>query len=271
MLSNGLVAGFKAFMNKNANLVFGILGVAGVAGTAVCSSIATKNALDILREEEEKCAKYGLMPLTTKEKIKLVWPEYIWTGIVGLGTCGSIVASNMWSAKRAAGLSAALIIAKEQLDTTRAVFDDYRQETLKYLPQNPEEQAKIQKIIDRRPVLEEGEKPKYIRDHFGDILHFKEVDTGIEYDCRLIDFEKGLLEANSLMLDQDYCSMNMFHELIPNVDIPIAEIGWDIGWQYYYDGKITYSTQECLERGPNGEGIVMVYVMFSKRPHSKKE
>ena len=262
MLTNGFIAGFKAFMNKHANLVFGILGVAGVAGTAVCSSIATKNALDILREHEDE-------ELTTKDKLKLVWPEYIWTGVVGLGTCGSIVASNMWSAKRAAGLSAALIIAKEQLDTTRAVFDDYRQETIKYLPQDPQEQEKIQKIIDRRPKLEEGEKPKYIRDKMGDILHFKEVDTGIEYDCRLIDFEKGLLEANSLMLDQDYCSMNMFHELIPNVDIPIAEIGWDIGWQYYHDGKITYSTQECLERGPNDEGIVMVYVMFSKCPHVK--
>ena len=264
MLTNGFIAGFKAFMNKHANLVFGILGVAGVAGTAVCSSIATKNALDILREHEDE-------ELTTKDKLKLVWPEYIWTGVVGLGTCGSIVASNMWSAKRAAGLSAALIIAKEQLDTTRAVFDDYRQETIKYLPQDPQEQEKIQKIIDRRPKLEEGEKPKYIRDHLGDILHFKEVDTGIEYDCRLIDFEKGLLEANSLMLDQDYCSMNMFHELIPNVDIPIAEIGWDIGWQYCYDGKITYTTEERLERGPNDEGIIIVYVSFSKRPHSKKD
>ena len=262
MMVNGFFAWCKAVANKHANLIFGILGVAGVAGTAVCSSIATKNAIDILREHENE-------QLTTKEKVKLVWPEYIWTGIVGLGTCGSIVISNVISAKRAAALSAALIIAKEQLDTTRAVFDDYRQETLKYLPQDPTEQEKIQKIIDRRPKLEEGEKPKYIRDRMGDILHFKEVDTGIEYDCRLIDFEKGLLEANSLMLDQDYCSMNMFHELIPNVDIPIAEIGWDIGWQYYYDGKITYTTQEHLERGPNDEGIIIVYVSFSKCPHTK--
>lgn len=262
MLSNGFFGALKAFANKHANLIFGILGVAGVAGTAVCSSIATKNAVDILREHENE-------NLTTKDKIKLVWPEYIWTGIVGVGTCGSIILSNVVSAKKAAALSAALIITKEQLDTTRAVFDDYRQETLKYLPQDPDEQKKLQKIIERRPKLEEGEKPKYIKDRMGDILHFKEVDTGIEYDCRLIDFEKGLLEANSLMIDQDYCSMNIFHELIPNVDIPIAEIGWDIGWQYYHDGKITYSTQECLERGPNDEGIVMVYVSFSKCPHAK--
>lgn len=262
MLSNGFFAAVKAFANKHANLIFGILGVAGVAGTAVCSSIATKNALDILREHEHE-------ELTTKEKIKLVWPEYIWTGLVGLGTCGSIVISNVVSAKKAAALTAALLISKEQLDTTRAVFDDYRQETLKYLPQDKTELEKINKIIEKRPKLEDGEKPKYIRDRLGDILHVKEVDTGIEYDCRLIDLEKGLLEANNLMLEQDYCSMNLFHEMIPNVDIPIAEIGWDIGWQYQYDGKIDYSTEEHLERGPNDEGIIMVYLSFSKRPHAK--
>ena len=260
-----IVTGAKAFWNfcnKHANVIFGVAGIVGVAGTAVCTAVATRNAMDILREHENE-------QLTAKEKLKLVWPEYIWAGVVGLGTCGSIAASNIYSARRAAALTASLLIAKEQLDTTRAVFDDYRQETLKYLPQDPEEQKKIQKIIERRPKLESGEKPKYIHDHLGDILHFKEVDTGIEYDCRLIDFEKGLLEANNLMLEQDYCSMNMFHEMIPNVDIPIAEIGWDIGWQYQYDGKITYTTQECLERGPNDEGIVMVYVMFSKCPYAK--
>ena len=265
MAEGVIIKGAKAFWgfcNKHSNLIFGALGVVGVAGTAVCTAVATKNAMDILREHEDE-------QLSTKEKLKLVWPEYIWAGLVGLGTSGTIVASNIMSARKAASLTAALVIAKEQLNTTRAVFDDYRQETLKYLPQDPEERKKIEKIIERRPKLEEGEKPKYIRDHLGDILHFKEVDTGIEYDCRLIDFEKGLLEANSLMLDQDYCSLNMFHELIPNVDVPIAEIGWDIGWQYYHDGKITYSTQECLERGPNDEGIVMVYVMFSKCPHGK--
>lgn len=252
----------KAFCNKHANLIFGILGVTGVVATAVCSSVATANALEILREHETE-------NLTPKEKLKLVWPEYIWTGIVGLGTCGSIVVSNVVSAKRAAALTAALLITKEQLDTTRDVFNDYRQETLKYLPKDPEEQKKIQKIIDKRPKLEDGQKPKWIRDRMGDILHFKEVDTGIEYDCRLIDFEKGLLEANNLMLDQDYCALNMFHEMIPNVDIPIAEIGWDMGWQHQYDGKIEYTTEEHLERGPNDEGVVMVYVMFSKCPHAK--
>ena len=262
--NTGFVGVLKGFVSKHSNFIFGALGVLGVAGTAICSSIAATHASEVLREYEDQ-------DLTAKEKFKLVWPEYIWTAIVGLGTCSSIVISNVVSAKKAAALTAALLITKEQLDTTRDVFNDYRQETMKYLPQDPEERQKIQKIIDRRPKLEDGKKPKYIRDHLGDILHFKEVDTGIEYDCRLIDFEKGLLDANNLMLDQDYCSLNMFHEMIPNVDIPIAEIGWDIGWQYYYDGKIEYSTEECLERGPNDEGIVMVYVSFSKCPHCKVE
>lgn len=252
----------KAFCNKHANLIFGILGVTGVVATAVCSSVATANALDILREHETE-------NLTPKEKLKLVWPEYIWTGIVGLGTCGSIVISNVVSAKRAAALTAALLITKEQLDTTRDVFNDYRQETLKYLPKDPEEQKKIQKIIDRRPKLEEGDKPKYIKDHLGDILHIHELDTGLEYDCRLIDLDAGVNAANAIINEQGFCPLNSFHELIPNTSIPYPEIGWDVGWDGQYQGLIGYTHDEHLEQGPNGEGVIIVDIMFHKCPEPK--
>ena len=141
--NTGFVGALKGFVSKHSNFIFGALGVLGVAGTAICSSIAATHASEVLREYEDQ-------DLTAKEKFKLVWPEYIWTAIVGLGTCSSIVISNVVSAKKAAALTAALLITKEQLDTTRDVFNDYRQETMKYLPQDPEERAKIQKIIDGR-------------------------------------------------------------------------------------------------------------------------
>lgn len=259
---NGVWTAVKGFCNRHANAIFAVFGIAGVVGTAITSSIATKNALDILQEHEDE-------NLTTKDKIKLVWPEYIWAGIVGVGTCGSIVISNVVSAKKAAALTAALLISKEQLDTTRAVFNDYRQETMKYLPQDPEEQAKIQKIIDRRPKLEEGEKSKYVRDHLGDILHIHELDTGLEYDCRLIDLDAGVNEANAIINEQGFCSLNTFHELIPNTNVNNTEIGWDIGWDGMYQGLIGYSHSEHLEQGPNGEGIIIVDIVFNKCPEPK--
>lgn len=261
-MANGLWMAFKGFCNKHANLIFGILGVGGVVGTAICSSIATKNAVDILKEHENE-------NLSTKEKLKLVWPEYIWTGIVGLGTCSSIVISNVISAKKAAALTAALLISKEQLDTTRAVFNDYREATMKYLPQDKEELQKIQKIIDRRPNYESAEPSKYFRDHLGDILHIVESDTGIEYDCRLIDLDAGINWANSVINEQGFVTLNAFHESIPNADIPVGEIGWDIGWDGMRDGLLSYSTDCHLEQGPNGEGIIIVYITFNKSPSVK--
>ena len=265
-MANGVAMGLlntvKTFCNKHANFIFGTIGVIGVAGTAVCASIATKNAIELLQDYENE-------NLTTKEKVKIVWPEYIWTGIVGLGTMGSIVASNVISAKKAAALTAALLIAKEQCDTTRAVFDDYRQATMKYLPQDPEEMKKIQKIIDRRPALEDGQKPKYIRDHLGDILHIHELDTGLEYDCRLVDLDAGVNAANAIINEQGFCPLNSFHELIPNADIPYPEIGWDVGWDGQYQGLIGYHHTEHLEQGPNGEGIIIVDIMFHKCPEPK--
>lgn len=253
----------KTFCNKHANLIFGILGVAGVAGTAVCSSIATKNALEVLREHEGE-------NLTTKDKIGLVWPEYIWTGLVGTGTCATIIASNVISAKKAAALTAALLIAKEQVSTTRAVFDDYRQATAKYLPQDPEELKKIEKIIERRPALSEGEKPKYINDHLGDILHIHELDTGLEYDCRLIDLDAAINSANAMMNECGFVSVNSFHEMIHGLDqVPYGEAFWDIGWDLTRDGLIYYDTTEHLEKGPNGEGVIIVDLVFKKCPEPK--
>ena len=252
----------KSFCGKHANLIFGIVGVAGVAGTAVCSSIATKNALELLREHEGE-------DLTTKEKVKLVWPEYIWAGIVGLGTMGSIVASNVISAKKAAALTAALLIAKEQCDTTRAVFDDYRQATAKYLPKDPEELKKIQKIIDKRPTDTTGLGSNYINKHLGDILHIHELDTGLQYDCRLIDLDAGINAANAEMNEQGFVAVNSFHEQIPNTTVPYSEIGWDIGWDATRDGLIGYSPNAHLEEGPNGEGVVIVDILFTKCPSPK--
>ena len=261
-LVKGLLNAGKAFCNKHANFIFGTIGVIGVAGTAVCASIATKNAMELLQDYENE-------NLTTKEKVSKVWPEYIWTGIVGLGTMASIVMSNVISAKKAAALTAALLIAKEQCDTTRAVFDDYRQATMKYLPQDPEEMKKIQKIIDRRPALEDGQKPKYIRDHLGDILHIHELDTGLEYDCRLLDLNAGVNAANAIINEQGFCPLNSFHELIPNTDINYPEIGWDIGWDGMYQGLIGYTHDERLEQGPNGEGIIITDIFFNKAPEPK--
>ena len=252
----------KAFCNKHANLIFGALGVAGVVGTATCSAIGTKNALEVLREHEGE-------NLTTKDKVGLVWPEYIWTGVVGAGTCATIIASNVISAKKAAALTAALLIAKEQADTTRAVFDDYRQATAKYLPKDADELKKINKIIEKRPALESGEKPKYIRDHLGDILHIHELDTGLEYDCRLVDLDAGVNAANAIINEQGFCPLNSFHELIPNTNIKYPEIGWDIGWDGMYQGLIGYTHDEHLEQGPNGEGIIIVDIVFNKAPEPK--
>lgn len=257
--NTGFVGALKGFVSKHSNLIFGALGVIGVAGTAVCSSIAATHASEVLREYEDQ-------DLTAKEKFKLVWPEYIWTAIVGLGTCSSIIISNVVSAKKAAALTAALLITKEQLDTTRDVFNDYRQETMKYLPQDPEERAKIQKIIDRRPERKEGEPAKYFKDHGGDILHIHELDTGMEYDCRLIDLDAGINAANAQMNEQGFVALNSFHEQIPNTKVPYSEIGWDIGWDGCRDGLISYSTDTRLEQGPNGEGIIIVDILFNKCP-----
>ena len=57
--------------------------------------------------------------------------------------------------------------------------------------------------------------------------------------------------------------------MIPNADIKYPEIGWDIGWDGQYQGLIGYTHDEHLEQGPNGEGIIIVDIVFNKAPEPK--
>ncbi len=160
-----------------------------------------------------------------------------------------------------------MIIARDQLATTRDVFRDYRKETAKYLPQTEEENKKIEKILSKR---KENETPSQsmFRKYGGDICHMKEVDTGMEYDCRFIELDDAINKANAVINEQGFCPLNTFHEFLP--DAPTSEIGWDIGWDSVYQGLISYSDPDIrLEAGPNGEKIIMVYLMFNKCPEPR--
>lgn len=256
-----LVIPVADFLGKHSNLIFGAIEVIGLSATACTAVVATKNANIVLEEHKDE-------NLTTKEKIKLVAPEYIWCALALVGTATVIVGSNIYDSKKKAALTSAVIIARDQLATTRDVFRDYRKETAKYLPQDEKEQKRIESIISKRKS-DETPSESMFKKYGGDILHVKEVDTGIEYDCRFIELDDAINQANRVINEEGFCPVNTFHEFLPNA--PISEIGWDIGWDGARDGLISYREPDLrLEEGPNnGERVVICYIEFNKVPRPK--
>ena len=256
----------KSFCNKHSSLIFGILGVGGVAATAVTSSIAGKNALIALNDYAEEHDTY-VEDLDFKTKVEVAWTEYIWAGLVAGATAGTIILGNVVSAKKAAALSAALLVTQNQLSTTRDVFKDYYDQTIKYVPQNEAELDKVQKIIEKRPISAKEDAGKSVLlAHGAEMLHFIELDTGYECKCRWVDYDNAINQANSVINEQGFCSINTFHEFLPGNTVHLntkePEIGFDIGWQ----SMISYEPDAGLITDENGIREVVVYVVFNKAP-----
>ena len=101
---------FKQLEQKSPQ-IFTVLGVIGVAATAVLASKATIIAAKKIYHAENAVRASMLgdsdkpkPTLTTKEKILLVWKDYIPTVAVGIGTVACVVGSNMVQARRISAL-----------------------------------------------------------------------------------------------------------------------------------------------------------------------
>ena len=98
-------------INENSTTILTGAGVAGTVATAVLSGRASFKAALLLADEDRRDAAAAerenapFVPLTTFERVKVVWPQYIPTVGLGAVTITSIIFSNRISAKEAAALA----------------------------------------------------------------------------------------------------------------------------------------------------------------------
>ena len=239
----------------------------GVLTTAGFAIIDTKNYLIAKEEEEMKLGR----ELTTKEKLKIGAPEYVRTGVSAASTIALAWGVYGLQNKVIAGLNSSLVLASKQLDMTRAAFNDYYNETIKYLPADEKEAKKIQKIIEARPVpgndentyVDVKELKKVIKPT--DIVHIVERNTGMEYDTTLEELSDALDQANETVDEWGYCALNTFHEFM---NVANTEIGWDIGWMRgMYDGvgePVVRCT--CDAKFSINQNRRIIYIRFEKGP-----
>lgn len=241
----------------------------GLISTATFAILDTKNYLAAKEDEEMKLGR----ELTNAEKFKVGAPEYIRTAVSGASTLALTWGAFGLNKKIITGLNSSLILAGKQLDMTRAAFKDYREETKQYLPQTEEEYKKLNKIIGGRKsdIPTSGESPNsdltkpgnivYINDPTS-LIHFKEVDTNVQYFKSWNDFNAALNKVNDDINHEGFVPINRFYEYL---GVDESEIGWDIGWDqlvgFDYDPSF-----EC-ERGNVPEFVLRI--MFTKEPTQK--
>lgn len=218
----------------NSPAILTAVGVAGTIGTAVLTSKASFKAAKIIRDEQFKENVVALPmeheDLATKEKVKLVWKEFVPPVSAGVATVAAIIGANHIHTRRAAAFAAAYSISEKQ-------FSEYKEKALEKLGLKKEQELRddiAQDHMTKNPV---SGKTVIITDG-GDVLCY-DTFTGRYFKSSMESIKKAENDVNFQILHDGEASVGDLHERLGLKPTPFSE---EIGWNNDKPLEIQYST-----------------------------
>lgn len=143
---------------------------------------------------------------TLKERIKLTWPCYTKSIIMGVGTVGTGTASIVTGEKAIAGLTAAVKLSEEMNDILR-------EEAKKELGDEKF------KEVDKRVTEKVRETPAYAENQkrngdTGKLIPMRDEQFGFEFMATEDMVRSASCQAGQVLLSSDYCSVDTFLDFL---------------------------------------------------------
>lgn len=235
--------------SNNSPLILTSFGVAGVVGTAVLTGRSTLYADRLIQDElngrwEGREQGHDIVAeLSSKEKVNLVWKEYIPPVLLGTVTIGAIVMSNRIGGHRAAAMATAFAI-------TERSFGEYREKAVQMIGEKQERQihdATVQDQVTKTPV-----PSNMIVMTSGKQLCFDSW-SGRYWQSTMEDLKKGMNDLNHKLLTayDNTASLTDFYNLIGLDPIQGSD---DIGWNV--DKMLDIEFTSCLS--PDQEPAIAI-------------
>lgn len=215
----------------NSPTLISAFAVTGTLTTAFLTGKATFKAAEIIAEEltsRDFQELYKDIPLTNKEKTKLVWKEYIPPALAVIGTVGCIVTANSISASRMAAMATAYKLSEKH-------FEEYKDKVIDKLGLKDEQEM--------RHELNQDQVNRTYRDGQGDDFValgrpglgvggntlFLEKWTG-RYFWSDMETVKGAMNTiNYRMIHDQYATLSDFYDEIGVKNTQESgEIGWSV-------------------------------------------
>ena len=220
-------------LRKNSPHILTAMGCAGVVSTAVMAAKATPKTLLILEDEERWRKRNKIVPMTTTDKVKLTWKNYIPTAVVGTASIACIIGANTVNTKRNAALAALYTMSE-------TAFRDYKTKVVEQIGQAKETKIRdeISKDIihadplsDNKPVIITGK---------GDVLCYEKM-CGRYFMSSYETIRRIANDLNYRLLSDMWMDLN---ELYYELGLPSTELGYQVGFDIE-KGKIEidFSTQ----------------------------
>lgn len=246
----GLLKSGSIMLNKNAPALLTAFGAVGVVTTAVLTGKASFEAVQRINEAQFKqnLDANQMVPLTTKEKVVLVWPLYISAVSSGALSCGAIVMSHRISSRRAAMLAAAYALNESKLS-------EYEDKIKEKFGIKKADETKAEIHQDR--INRDYDEGRVIFSPLDGKVLIREDYTGRFFWGSRELVNKAENEINKEILDSGYLPLSAFHKAVGLEDVSLSdhvgfnqnemlELSWDVGTTP--DGSIPVHTFDYVNR-----------------------
>lgn len=226
----------------NGPAVLTSVAVAGTVATAYLTGRATFKAATILGDEAEKRILHEreeLRVFPTKDKIKLVWTQYLPPAGMAVTTIGCIVFANRISAKRLAAVAAAYSLSEKR-------FTEYKDKIQEKMGLSKEQAARDELAQDRVNANPPTGQQVFVND--GQVICFEDW-TGRYFKSTVETLKKAMNDINYQILEDRYATMADFYDKVGLENTKMAnEMGWNIEhpMDLYFGTTIADNGQPCI-------------------------
>ena len=207
------------FLRKHGGTILAVAASVGVVATAIETGKATIKA-EKLVELNKDVPEYGM-----KEKVKDCWQFYIPAAVLGAGTIGCIIGSNMLSRKEIASLSAAYVALGKS-------YQQYRRQVAERIGVEEEEKLRME-------AAKETKAEDVQRDKDGDVIRlFYEPASKRYFHATMSRVIEASYYFNRELATNGCISVNEWCNYLCADELTITPEGDQMGWcldQLVYD------------------------------------
>lgn len=245
MKTKMLLKAAEKFVIENSPGILTGLGVAGAVTTAVMTGKASWNSALIIQDERANLTE-DEGDFDTKQKIELVWKEFIPPVVVGIVTVASIIGANQVGSRRTAAIAAAFKLS-EQMN------EDYKKKVLETLGLQKEEKMRSELAAQR---MAENPPPSNLLAVLGSNVLFYDAMTGRYFHNTMEKVEHAVNEINYQLNNYCYASLSDFYW---KVGLTATSFSDDVGWNSNELLEVKYSPTMY-------EGIPAIQIEYKNQP-----
>lgn len=203
----------ERFAIDNSPAIFTAIGVTGTLTAAYLTGKASFRASDVIRKE---LYDRQIVHLDNREKVRLVWREYIPAGMVVVVTTGAIIAANQIGSRRTAAIAAAYSV-------TERAFTEYRDKVVERIGAQKEQSVRDEIATER---IRSNPPSNQIVVVGSGVICFDEM-SGRYFTSDMETIRKAMNDVNFKINNDLYASLTDFYD---RIGLERTSMSDDVGW-----------------------------------------